>query len=40
MHLAYAYIGSGKNGNAVPWGRIKKSRTVEGILTDFGKKSL
>lgn len=26
MHLAYAYIGSGKNGNAVPWGRMKKEQ--------------
>lgn len=26
MHLAYAYIGSGKNGNAVPWGRMKKEK--------------
>lgn len=40
MHLEYAYIGSGKNGNAVSWGRMKKQcRIVKGILTDFDKKS-
>lgn len=36
MHLAYAYIGSGKNGNAVPWGRMKKEqdsrRNPDGFL--------
>lgn len=26
MHLTYVYIGSGKNGNAVPWGRMKKEQ--------------
>jgi hypothetical protein len=25
MHLTYVYIGSGKNGNAVSWGRMKNS---------------